>query len=65
MCFDLGQMDVRNEFFINNAKSSLFMEAIPLATQCVCMWSYLQSTEKREVVAFGSNGSGDGCSKFI
>jgi hypothetical protein len=32
MCFDLGQMDVRNEFVINNAKSSSFMEAIPLAT---------------------------------
>jgi hypothetical protein len=39
--------NIRNDYIFNNAKSTLFMQVIPLATHWIRMWSYLQQTEKR------------------
>jgi hypothetical protein len=38
--------NIRNDYIFKNAKSTLFIQVIPLATHCIRMWSYLQLTEK-------------------
>jgi hypothetical protein len=45
--------NIRNDYIFNNAKSSSFMEVIPLATHCIRMWFYLQPMDKRENLATG------------
>jgi hypothetical protein len=47
--------NIRNDYIFNNAKSTYFMQVISLATQWICMWSYLQSMEKREDSVTGCN----------
>jgi hypothetical protein len=39
---------VWNDYIFNNAKSTSFMQVIPLASHCIRMWSCLQPTEKQE-----------------
>jgi hypothetical protein len=46
---------VQNDYIFNNAKSTLFMQVILLASHWIRMWSYLQSTEKREDLVTGCN----------
>jgi hypothetical protein len=47
--------NIRNDYIFNNAKSTSFMQVIPLATHWICMWSYLQQTEKQEDLGTGCN----------
>jgi hypothetical protein len=46
---------IRNDYIFNNAKSSSFMQVIPLATHWIRMWSFLLPMEKREVLDTGCN----------
>jgi hypothetical protein len=39
---------VRNDYIFNNAKSTSFMQVIPLASHWIRTWSCLQPTEKQE-----------------
>ena len=47
--------NIRNDYIFNNAKSSSFMQVIPMATHWIHMWSYLQPMEKREALDIGCN----------
>ena len=47
--------NVRNDYIFNNAKSTSFMQVIPLATHWIRMWSFLQPTEQRQALDFGCN----------
>jgi hypothetical protein len=46
---------IRNDYILKNAKSSSFMQVIPLATHWICVRFYLKPTEKREVFVTGCN----------
>jgi hypothetical protein len=46
---------IRYDYIFNNAKSSLFMQVIPLAISWICTWSFLLPMEKREVLVTGCN----------
>jgi hypothetical protein len=43
------------DYIFNNAKSSLFMQVIPLVAHWIRMWSFILPMEKREVLATGCN----------
>ena len=47
--------NIRNDYIFNRAKTTSFMQVIPLATHWIRMWSFLQSTEKRNEMAIGCN----------
>jgi hypothetical protein len=47
--------NTRNDYIFNNAKSTSFMQVIPMATHWIRMWSCLQPTEKREDLDIGCN----------
>ena len=38
--------NIRNDYIFNREKKTSFMQVIPMAIHRICMWSYLQSTEK-------------------
>ena len=47
--------NVRNDYIFNRAQYLSFLQVVPLATHWIRMWSYLQPTEKRVVLATGCN----------
>ena len=47
--------NIRNDYIFNNAKSSSFMQIIPLATHWIRTWSYLQSMDKQGALDSGCN----------
>ena len=47
--------NTRNDYIFNNAKSSSFMQVVPMAIHWIRTWSFLQPMEKRVVLASGCN----------
>ena len=47
--------NIRNDYIFNKAKIHSFMQVIPMTTHWIHMWSYLQSTERRNEMVSGCN----------
>jgi hypothetical protein len=45
--------NTRNDYIFNKAKSTSFMQVVPMATHWIRMWSYLQPMEKRKDMDIG------------
>jgi hypothetical protein len=45
--------NTRNDYIFNKAKSTSFMQVVPMATHWIRMWSYLQPMEKRKDMNIG------------
>jgi hypothetical protein len=47
--------NARNDHVFNKPKASSFLQVIPMATNWICTWSYLQPLEQRDVTDSGCN----------
>ena len=47
--------NIRNDYIFNRAKKTSFMQVIPMATNWIRTWSFLQSMDKRGAMDFGCN----------
>jgi hypothetical protein len=47
--------NARNDHVFNKPKASSFLQVIPMATNWICTWSYLQPLEQWDVTDSGCN----------